>query len=242
MVGDLWIATFFLAIAIFSIFVIYASFGFILYLALFLYETPNYFRAIIKGFKAFRANFVPKKDEYLCYPSDLEQANARLIVLSDFLASNPSKKEINDKFRLFHDGLELYNSYLKTHYGFVLCDIDHFYSSSKLALHSASNEEAVKTGLTDLTKQMGEHKEPYEIVGTLKRMIKEPATFKELCTDLEVEPKKVRKWFAKQETALIFTVTLPAVFTAIAEITTEPTFAQSLNSIIQVIQAIISSL
>ena len=89
---------------------------------------------------------------------------------------------------------------------------------------------------------MGEHKEPYEIVGTLKRMIKEPATFKELCTDLEVEPKKVRKWFAKQKTALIFTVTLPAVFTAIAEITTEPTFAQSLNSIIQVIQAIISSL
>ena len=234
-----WFVPLLLSIGIFSVFIIYASFGFILYLTFYLIETPAFYR-VIRSIQALRTGFVPKKDEYVYCPSEIEQANARFIVLSEFLAKKPDKKEINTHFHLFREGLEQYNSYLRTHYGFILRDINHFYSSAKIALHSASNEDTIREGINELSKQMGEHKEPLEVIRTLKHMIKESANFKELCTDLEVDPKRLRKGALKEKMG-IAAVVLQLVIIAISQIALNPTFSQTIDPVLQMLKTLLAS-
>lgn len=199
-----------------SVIVLYASIGLVLYLVLYLYQTPSYLKRIIRLVMFFKgSNFVPKSDEYLFFPSEIEQANARFKLLSEFLEKNRFNAKIDGEFGLLRDGLDTYNDYLKERYGFVLCNTNRFYNSAKLALNSACNEEAVKRGLKDLTKQMDEKREPLEIVRTLKRMIKEPISYTDICNDLEVEPKKMRKWISEHRPEIIFTIAVPAIFEAI---------------------------
>jgi protein-L-isoaspartate O-methyltransferase len=120
-----------------------------------------------------------------------------------------------------------------------MCDVGHFYTSAKLALHSVSNEESVKIGFKELIRGMNDKKEPFEILRILKHMIKEPIDYKNMCTSLEVEPKRTRKWVSCHSTEIgIITGIASAVIAELIKVIIE----QNWSLISQAFQSFVFSL
>ena len=210
-VARLGIANWIIASGFVLIFVFFAGIGSFVELFLMFFELPQYLRIIRKIVKETEAlqgrehNF--KKDEYLFYPSEAKQANARFVILSEFLSAIPVKTEINEKFYLFREGLTLYNDYLKAVYGFVMRDPERLYDKGKLLVHL--DGAYFRNGLKQLTEQIEVKKEPFEIIGTLKKTVKEPNSLDEICSDIEVEPRKIRKWVNSHLTELMTGAIIP---------------------------------
>jgi hypothetical protein len=138
------------------------------------------------------------------YPSENARARARFVVISNFLSSNPDKNAIGSKFRLFYQGVKIYNDHLKDDFGFVLREPKRFYCQAKLAAYSKDNVGNIRDGLESLTELMkDENTEPFEIMKSLKEMLNEPASFKEVCEDIDADPERIRKWFSVHSDSII---------------------------------------
>jgi hypothetical protein len=138
------------------------------------------------------------------YPSESIRASARFVVLSKFLSGNPDKRAIGRNFWLFYQGIEIYNDHLKDDFGFVLREPKRFYCQAKLAAYSKDNVDSIKNGLESLTALMkDENVEPFEIIKSLKEMLNEPATFNDVCAEIDADPERIKKWFSKHSEALI---------------------------------------
>jgi hypothetical protein len=149
--------------------------------------------------RQFKEKFIPKPKWHLFefYPSETIRASTRFVVVANFLSRNPSKRAISRKFSLFREGIKIYNEHLKDDFGFVLCEPKRFYNKAKLAAFSSDKIDDIKYGLESLTELMKEKKEePLEIVKSLKEMLNEPASFHDMCAEIDVEPKLIRKWLS----------------------------------------------
>jgi intergrase/recombinase len=54
-------------------------------------------------------------------------------------------------------------------------------------------------------------KEPLDIIRTLKKMIKEPAYLEDVYAEVEVEPKRIRKWVSSHLAELIGGAIIPVI-------------------------------
>ena len=156
--------------------------------------------------KQIKTKRVPKRWWHLfeIYPPETIRAKARFAVLSEFLSKNHSEKSITRKFWLFRQGVKIYNTHLKDDFGFVLCEPKRFSNQARLATHSKEKIEDIRFGLEVLTDEMKDEKEePLEVVKLLKEMLNEPASFKDVCSEIDSEPKRIRKWLSKNSESLL---------------------------------------
>jgi preprotein translocase subunit SecG len=160
-----------------------------------------------KFLKLIKERIVPKpKRQHLFefYPLEIMRARARFVVVSDFLSGNPDKKRIGKKFSLFYEGLRIYNNHLKEEFGFVLSGPKRFYCQAKLAAYSKDNVDNIKKGLSSLTEMMkSEKSDPFEIIKSLKEMLGESVSFKDICAEIDADPERMRKWFSRHSDSTI---------------------------------------
>lgn len=153
-----------------------------------------------------KKKFGPKHKWHLFefYPSEIIRARARFAVLSDFLSDNPNRKKIGRKFQLFYEGLKIYNHHLEKNFGFILSEPKRFYCQAKLTAYSKENVDSIKNGLESVIKLMSdEEKEPFEIIKSLKEMLNEPASFKDIRAEIDADPHRMRKWFSTHSQSII---------------------------------------
>jgi len=159
-----------------------------------------------KFLKLMKKKFGPKHKWHLFefYPSEIMRARARFVVVSDFLSDNPNRKAIGRKFPLFYEGLKIYNNHLKMDFGFILSEPKRFYCQAKLTAYSKENVDNIKNGLESLTELLrDEEKEPFEIIKSLKEMLNEPTSFKDIRAEIDADPKRMRKWFSTHSDSII---------------------------------------
>jgi hypothetical protein len=154
----------------------------------------------------FKKRFVPKSKWHLFEfsPSENARARARFVVVSNFLSNNPNNNAIGRKFKLFYQGIKIYNDHLKDDFGFVLREPKRLYCQAKLAAYSKDNVVNIKNGLESLTELMkDENSEPFEIIKSLKEMLNEQASFKEVCAEIDADPERIKKWFSVHSDLII---------------------------------------
>jgi hypothetical protein len=138
------------------------------------------------------------------YPSENIRASARFAVLSQLLANNPDKNVIGEKFPLFYQGIKIYNEHIKDDFGFVLREPKRFYCQARLAAYSNDNVDNIKKGIESLTELVkDDNREPFEIIKSLKEMLNEPASFKDVCADIDADPHRIRKWLSVHSDSII---------------------------------------
>jgi hypothetical protein len=183
----------------FSLILIFAWFGSLSNIEMNTLESSSLSKKFIKRFV-----LNPKRHLLEFYPSETIRARARFVVVLDFLSSNPDSKTISRKFNLFYQGVKIYNDHMKKDYGFLLSNPKRFYCQAKLAACSKGNEDSIRSGLKSLAKLLkDENSEPFEIVKSLKKMLKERATFKDVCAEIDAEPERMKRWFSKHSESVI---------------------------------------
>jgi hypothetical protein len=86
---------------------------------------------------------------------------------------------------------------LKDDFSLDLCEPKRFYNKAKLLALSSDHKDDLRFGLESLTDLMKKKpEEPIEIVKYLKEMVSEPPSFSDVCAEVEVEPRLVRKWLS----------------------------------------------
>jgi hypothetical protein len=108
------------------------------------------------------------------------------------LCANPKRKTIDNKFKLFYQGLKIYNSHLKDDFGFALREPKRLYFQAKLATYSKDHVGIIRNGLESLTELMkDENRQPFDIIKCVKEMLNEPTSFKDICTEIDTEPHRI---------------------------------------------------
>jgi len=135
---------------------------------------------------------------------------ARLYVILETMSlQNPNVKKIDRKLPLFKEGIGIYNNHLRAKFDFILCEPDKFYKYARLAVHSKETIDDVRKGLNSLIKLMEqEDEDPFEVVKSLRDMMKEPTTMKSVFNEFDIEPRPFRKWFSVHSGSMKFFLTL----------------------------------
>lgn len=150
-------------------------------------------------------------------PSTL-QTRARLCVVLETLTLNPNIRTINKKLPLFKEAISVYSNHLREKFDFVLREPEKFYRYVKLAAYAMETTitDDVRKGLEAFIKLMEkEEEDPYEVIKSLKSMMKETASMKDIFDEIDVEPKPLRKWFSVHSDSISAIVALLSLIASI---------------------------
>lgn len=127
------------------------------------------------------------------------RTRARLCVVLETLSQNRNIRTINKRMPLFKEAISIYTNYLRKKFDFDLCEPEKFYRYVKLAAYTKETMimDDVRKGLEAFIELMErEDEDPFEVVKLLKGMMKESTSMKDIFDEIDVEPKRIRRWLS----------------------------------------------
>lgn len=127
------------------------------------------------------------------------QTRARFCAVLELLSKNPNAEMINKRLPLFKEAIGIYDKHLRAEFDFVLRDPKKFYKYVKLAAYTKESVvvDNIRKELKVLIKLMKvEEENPFEVIKSLRNMIKESTSIEDVFKEIEVEPKRYRRWFS----------------------------------------------
>ena len=185
-----------------------------LFIGTFMYVLIGFFEVVIEKLEKPPKPFL--RPEYFVPPT--LQARARLVVVLKTLSEKPDIKTINKRLPLFKEAIGIYNNHLRQKFDFVLRRPEKFYRYAKLAAYAQEKMmiDDVMKGLEVFIFLM-ERKDddPFEVVKSLKGMIKESVSIEDVFDEIDVEPKRLQKWFSAHSNSIKGVIALLSLITTI---------------------------